>query len=177
MNNSVKFINTQMSSMSEKLDSHTTWLSDSNIVNVVIFGLIIYSALFVGKIWFNGVELFKSPLVKIIALLLIVYLSNKNVSLAIVSAIVFVIIMMKNLQTSSEFLTVDDEEQNLDYSNCYCSCNNNSCSCACNNVSSVNDTYIDVRDEIYDDNQSAFDKITQQFKDHEDDLEKYAVEN
>lgn len=174
MDNSVKFINNQMGSISEKLDKQTTWLNDSNTSNIIIIGLIIYATIFAGKLWDKGMQFFKLTLVKIIALLLIFYLSKKNVSLAIISAIVLIVIMMKNLQSSNEFLTIDGEEQESDYSNCYCSCNNNSCSCACDNVASVNDTYIDVRDEIFNDNHSAFDKITQQFQEHESELAKYA---
>lgn len=175
MDNSVKFINTKINSMSDVLDKQTPWLNDNNIVNIIIGCLIIYAALFTGKLWKNGMTMMKHPMLKIILLIAIVFLSKKNVSLAIIMAIVFVVIMMTNLKNTNEFMTSEEQEQEQDYSNCFCSCNNINCSCACDDVSSKNDTYVSIMDEIFQDNQSAFDKISQQFDEHEQELEKKMV--
>jgi hypothetical protein len=176
MDNSVQFINSKIGSLAENLDKQTPWLSNDNIVNIIIIGLIIYSTLFVGKLWDKGMEMLKHPIVKIILLMLIVYLSKKNVSLAIISAIVFVVILMTNFKNTHEFLTVNQEDEPNDYSDCFCSCDSKNCSCVCDNVQSKNDTYIDIKDEIYQDNQSAFDKITQQFNEHESEIQKTSIQ-
>ena len=176
MNNSVQFINNKIGSLTEKLDKQMPWLNNNNMVNIIIFGLIIYSTLFVGKLWDKGMEILKHPIVKIILLMLIVYLSKKNVSLAIISAVVFVVILMTNLKNTNEFLTVNQEDESNDYSDCFCSCNTKNCSCVCDNTLSKNDTYIDIKDEIYQDNQSAFDKITQQFNEHETEIQKSSIQ-
>lgn len=175
MDNSVQFINSKIGSLAEKMDKQASWLNNGNIVNIIIIGLILYSTLFVGKMWGKGMEILKHPIVKIILLALIVFLSKKNVALAIISAVVFIIILMTNFKNTHEFLDAEQEEQN-NFSDCFCSCDINKCSCTCDNVMSKNDTYIDTKDEIYQDNQSAFDKITQQFDDHESEMQKTTIQ-
>ena len=60
------------------MDKNTTWLDDSNIVNLLTLGFVIYAALFVGKLWPKGMDLFKHPLVKILSFLAVAYLAKRN---------------------------------------------------------------------------------------------------
>jgi hypothetical protein len=176
MDNSVKFINTKIGSMSDVLDKQTQWLNNSNIVNLIIGCLVVYATLFSGKLWSNGMTMMKHPIVKIIFLIAIVFISKKNVSLAIIMSVVFVIIMMTNLKKTNEFMTYEEEQRNIDYPNCHCYCNNVNCSCMCNDMTNNNNNDINIIGEIIQDNQSAFDKISQQFEEHEQELEKNTIQ-
>jgi hypothetical protein len=139
MSKSVDFLNTTVDSVKGNLDQSFGWLNDSNTTNLVVLGLVVYAALFVGKIWPKGMDLFKHPLVKIVAFLLVAYLASKNVALALVATIAIVTIMMTNLKNTKEFLTVvparrldtDDNVYEAMLGRCVCRCDGRKCDCDC----------------------------------------------
>jgi hypothetical protein len=138
MNKSVDYFNGTVDSLRGNLDKNTEWLENSTVANLVTLGLVVYAALFVGKIFPRGMNLFKHPLVKILSFLAVAYLARRNVALAFVATIAIVIIMMTNLKNTNEFLThvpsrlnADDNMYEAMLGKCFCSCDGNKCVCRC----------------------------------------------
>jgi hypothetical protein len=138
MDKSFDYFNSSVNSLKGTLDKNTDWLENSSVTNLITFGLVIYAALFAGKVWPNGMNLFKHPLVKILSFLAIAYLAQKNVALAFVATIAIVVIMMTNLKNTKEFLTqvpsrlnTDDNVYEAMLGKCFCSCDGIKCNCRC----------------------------------------------
>jgi hypothetical protein len=195
MNNSTEFLNTTVNSLKGNLDKNMNWLDDKSTTNLILLGLVVYTALFVGKVWPKGTDLFKHPLVKIIAFLFVAYLGTKNISLALVATIAIVVIMMTNLKNTKEFLTVvptqrldtDDNVYESIMGKCMCRCDGNKCHCNCldepenMNISNVMSEEIipseeapimNERDVIKEMNDLAFENVKKQFLDHYKEKEK-----
>lgn len=145
MNKSAEYLNTTVNTVTSNLDETMGWLNDPTITNVILLGLIVYSALFIGKVWPKGMDFFKHPVVKIIAFALIAYISTKNVGLALVATIVVISIMMTNLKNTKEFLTTvpsnrlttDDDVYEAIMGRCMCRCNGRQCNCNCGQPENV----------------------------------------
>lgn len=138
MDKSVDYFNGTVDALRGNLDKNTEWLENSTVANLVTLGLVVYAALFVGKIFPKGMNLFKHPLVKILSFLAVAYLARKNVALAFVATIAIVTIMMTNLKNTNEFLThvpsrlnTDDNIYEAMLGKCFCSCDGNKCVCRC----------------------------------------------
>jgi hypothetical protein len=152
MNNPRDYFDSSVSSLTQSLDKNTEWLDNSTIANLITLGLVIYAALFVGKLWPKGMDLFKHPLVKIMSFLAVAYLARKNTALAFVATIAIVTIMMTNLKNTKEFLTViparlntDDNVYEAMLGNCLCRCEGRNCSCKCIEEEPEN---ININDDI-----------------------------
>lgn len=121
------------------IDDNTKWLDNSIIATLLTLGLVIYSAMFVGKVYPSGVNFFKNPLVKIIAFLIILYLSTRNIGLALVAMIAVFSIMIKTAscncaQNEHEpfvSITTDDYEYAPINAGCICACQDGNCDCKC----------------------------------------------
>jgi hypothetical protein len=138
MNKPMDYFNESVNVIKTNLDKNTEWLEDKTIANLITLGFVIYAALFVGKFWSGGMNLFKHPLVKILSFLAVAYLSGKNVALAFVATIAIVMIMMTNLKNTNEFLThvpskfnADDNIYEAMLGKCFCSCDGKKCNCQC----------------------------------------------
>lgn len=141
MDKPVEYLSSTIDTVTGTLDENMGWLNDNTLTNVIVLGLIIYAAFFVGKIWPNGLSLFKNPFVKVISFILIAFIATKNIALATVATIALITIMMTNLKNTKEFLTVipseklttDDEVYEAIMGRCICRCNGTQCDCDCKN--------------------------------------------
>jgi hypothetical protein len=121
------------------IDDNTKWLDNSTVATLLTLGLVVYAAMFVGKVYPPGVEFFKNPLVKIVAFLVILYLSSRNIGLALVVMIAIFSIMIKAsncpcAQSNTEAFTslnTDDYEYPPMREGCVCVCRDNNCRCRC----------------------------------------------
>jgi hypothetical protein len=133
-----KYINNTVHSITGNLDQHTEWLNNETIANLLTVGIVIYAALFVGKLCVNETLIFKNHLVKILAMLAVAYIAKRNVSLAFVCTIAIIAIMMTNLKNTNEFyeptskhMDADDHIYEAMLGKCFCSCDGTKCVCRC----------------------------------------------
>ena len=158
MENSVNYLNSNLNrsidTMTSSLDNSTKWAENGEIVNLVILGLVIYIAFFVGKVYPKGIELLKHPIIKIVAVLYVSHLAQKNVTLALVATVALFTIMLTNYKNTQEFLTQVSLNQNADdnvyeaiMGDCVCRCEGTNCVCRCIEGSEPQDITLDDVDE------------------------------
>jgi hypothetical protein len=207
MNKTLNYFENTMGSVKTNLDNNTMWMQDQTIVNIIVLAIVIYSALFVGKIWPKGMNLFKNPLIKIITFLAIAYISTRNITLAFVATIAIIAVMMTNLKNTQEFM--DNEIAEDEYSansqmynsmmgGCICQCDGVRCSCKCSgngesNMEQIEDHddnevvynekpegvvgMIDEKQKIAEINDQALDNVRRQMLSHEMEKDKNKLEN
>lgn len=148
MDTTLGYLDNTVNSVRSNLDSSTQWMEDQTIVNLITLALVVYSAMFVGKVWPRGMELFKHPLVKILVFLGVAYVSTRNVALAFVAMIAVFAIMMTNLKNTKEFLpndcglseprwSTDDDVYRAMMGGCICNCDGVRCSCKCGGMGGI----------------------------------------
>lgn len=204
MEKPVEYLSSTVDTVTDSLDKNMGWLNDKTITNVVLLGLVVYTAFFIGKVWTKGMDMFKHPLVKVISFLLIAYIATKNTALALVATITVIVIMMTNLKNTNEFLTyvsphkltTDDDVYEAIMGRCICRCNDNNCKCECkdNYSEELDINQIMVKEEMENElkpeqqyvkksglddyqemNQNAIDNIKVQLQEHEQDIERSRV--
>ena len=98
--NPIKFINDSADYAEKFVDAKIDALGIESYMTIAIIVIIVYYLFYIGK--FNEVSLMKSPIVKAIAFLVIIYASHHNVALALVLTIVLLTIMFKSANPSME---------------------------------------------------------------------------
>jgi len=104
-NKASEVINSKLDSIVKAIDRNTRWLKNDDLINIIIIGIIIFIAFFGGKVLSDFTTIFTHPLFKAAFLFVIFYLTKRDMPLALMMAILFVVIMMTNTKNTGEFMT------------------------------------------------------------------------
>jgi hypothetical protein len=92
----MEFINDTTRYTSNVLDKGTQWLDNTAIVSILILALLVYAVFFAQRSYPPAVRFFEHPLVKILSFLFIIYISYRNVGLALAMLIALFAILGKS---------------------------------------------------------------------------------
>ena len=122
------------------VDNNTKWLDNYVVSTLLTLGLAIYAAMFSDKICGSSANFFNNPYVKIVAFLIIIYLSTRNIVLAFIAMIALFSILIKasmcdlqNKKKNEHFteITTDDYVYPAMKTGCICACIGGECKCEC----------------------------------------------
>lgn len=108
-----------MNTFESKFKQYTPWLENEYVTATLTILLIVYSGMYAPKIPNNVSKLFNYTLVKGIMCFLLVYVQNKNLTVSLISSVVFMGLMMLLAKFDKENMT--SMQNNMKFE-CDCSC-------------------------------------------------------